>query len=169
MNLSTSSSPPSLPLPPLIGPDGAELSSQEVEKQLRGRQVALYFAAGWCPMCTSFEPSLIKFREAAAGSGNPVELLYVGSDRSDADQLGRAAGMGMSSVPFENVAEVKKHFRIWAGSECRTFGGDRRSGVPALVVLDKSGRELAFVPAEARGVRSLESWPLQDKNAVWGS
>ena len=29
---------------------------------LAGKRVALYFAAGWCPMCTSFEPALEKYR-----------------------------------------------------------------------------------------------------------
>ena len=50
---------------------------------LAGARVGLYFAAGWCPMCTSFEPSLLEFRAAAASgesAESPVALVLVSSD-----------------------------------------------------------------------------------------
>lgn len=73
-------------LPPLNTSDGASITKQP-QDLLKGKRVALYFAAGWCPMCTSFEPSLLKFREAAKSAGKDVEIIYVPSDRSEAGML----------------------------------------------------------------------------------
>ena len=56
-------------------------------------------------------------------------------------------------------AELKRKHAVWAGSECFTFGMNRRSGVPALVVLGQSGEEVAFVDAERRGPQALQKWP----------
>lgn len=48
------------------------------------------------------------------------------------------------------------------------FGFARRSGVPAIVVLDQAGEELAFVPAQSQGVKSLQSWPIDESSGIWG-
>ena len=40
------------------------------------------------------------------------------------------------------------------------FGRDRRSGVPALVVVDSTDEEIAFLAAEAQGPSALKAWPL---------
>ena len=131
--------------------------------------MALYFAAGWCPMCTRFEPSLLQFRDAALESGKPLEIIYVPSDRTEADATQRAAAMNMMSVPVGEEADgVKKQYKIWSGAESMKLGFGRRSGVPALVVLDaKEGKELAFLAAEAEGVKALSSWPLDDESQIW--
>ena len=137
--------------------------------RLRHKRVALYFAAGWCPMCTRFEPSLMQFVQACEDSGKPVELVYVSSDKSVADQVARVKALNnMLAVPFDKAAAFKTKYRIWSGSETPQFGRDRRSGVPALVVLDRDGEELAFVAAEAQGVQALGTWPLNDEKGIWG-
>ena len=56
-------------LPSLKSPDGSLIAADAISEKVQGKRVALYFAAGWCPMCTSFEPGLLQFREAAAQSG----------------------------------------------------------------------------------------------------
>mmetsp|Transcript_15230 Transcript_15230/g.21225 ORF Transcript_15230/g.21225 Transcript_15230/m.21225 type:complete len:219 (+) Transcript_15230:138-794(+) len=150
--------------------DGNEMSSDEVKERLANSRVALYFAAGWCPMCTNFEPSLLKFRQAALDSGKgPLEIIYVSSDRNEESQKQRVKQMNMMNVKFDGgVDELKEHYKIWAGSESMKFGFlGRRSGVPALVVLDKNGEELTFLPAEAQGASALGSWPLDDPNGIW--
>lgn len=136
---------------------------------MKGKRVALYFAAGWCPMCTSFEPSLLQFREAAGSSGKDVEIVYVPSDHPEANIVRRTEAMGMMSVPIGEEADaMKTRFKIWAGAECVKLGTGRRSGVPALVVLDgKNGGEMAFVPAESGGAKALGSWPLDDDAGLW--
>ena len=55
-----------------------------------------------------------------------------------------------------------------SGAESMKLGLGRRSGVPALVVLDAmEGKELAFLAAEAEGIKALSSWPLDDENGIW--
>jgi nucleoredoxin len=152
----------------LLDESGNELSADMLQSKLENKRVALYFSAGWCPMCTSFEPALIKFRKEAAEKGNPIELVYVSSDRTAADQAKRAASMDMLSVPFEQTADFKREYKIWAGSEAIKFGFGRRSGVPALVVLDKNAEEMAFVAAESQGVKALNTWPIDDLSGIWG-
>ena len=150
-------------LPPLKKYDGSAINTDKLSDILKGKRVALYFAAGWCPMCTRFEPSLMKFQSAAASNGKSVEIIYVPSDPEDAI-IKRTTEMKMMSVPFgEKADEIKTKYKIWSGSECGKLGTDRRSGVPALVVLEsKNGGELAFLDAESRGAGCLGSWPLED-------
>ena len=156
-------------LPALNLPDGIAASPDALHGKLSGKRVALYFSAGWCPMCTSFEPSLSKFIAEASSSGRDVEVLYVPSDRSSDDAVRRAGSMGMMSVPIgEEADDIKSRFGVWAGIECSRLGGGRRSGVPALVVLDSiDGGELAFLPAEREGAGALDLWPLDDPRGVW--
>lgn len=160
----------------LLEPDGkTPVEAAQLPERFKNKRVALYFGAGWCPMCTNFEPSLLQFREALANDdkieGN-LELIYVGSDRSEKDQAKRAQSMGMWSVPFgsDESARLKKEAGIWAGAEAMKFGVlGRRSGVPAILVLDNSGDEMAFIAAEAKGVRALQSWPLDGIHGIWRS
>lgn len=152
----------------VLDQSGKELSGDTLQAKLKDKRVALYFSAGWCPMCTSFEPSLVNFRQQAADNGNPIELVYVSSDRSAEDQSKRAASMDMLSVPFEGAADFKEKYNIWAGSESLKFGFGRRSGVPALVVLDKNEEEMAFVAAESQGPKALDTWPIDDQAGIWG-
>lgn len=154
-------------LPRLIDTDGTALSGDAVAERLGGKRAALYFSAGWCPMCTSFEPALLNFRQAADNSGKPVELIYVGSDRTEEDGADRAFALGMMRVPFGDADGMKLKHKIWAGPESLEFGLGRRSGVPALVVLDSSGDEMAFLAAESQGVGALASWPLDDERGLW--
>jgi nucleoredoxin len=152
----------------LLDKSGNELSGDTLQSKLENKRVALYFSAGWCPQCTSFEPALIKFRNQAADEGNPIELVYISSDRTEADQIKRTASMDMLSVPFEQTADFKRKYKIWAGSEAMKFGFGRRSGVPALVVLDKNAEEVAFVAAESQGAKALNAWPIDDQSGIWG-
>lgn len=161
-----SSAAESLPSP-IFDSTGAEVSNDDLTEKLQNKRVALYFSAGWCPMCTSFEPSLLQFRQAAEDSGKPIELIYVGSERSADDQSRRSSDLNMLNVPFDDTAELKQKYKIWAGSEALKFGFGRRSGVPAIVVLDNTGNELAFVAAEAQGAKALGSWPLDEDSGIW--
>ena len=130
---------------------------------LAGKRVGLYFAAGWCPMCTGFEPSLLQFKaatESAEASASPVELILVSSDGSEEAAKTRAEALGLLRVDYAAAAGLKTRFRIWAGRERPEFGDGRRSGVPAIVVLKGAELdELAFLPAEAEGTKALGAWP----------
>lgn len=150
---------------------GVAIPPDALAGKLASMRVALYFAAGWCPMCTSFEPALVKFRERAAAAGTPLQIVYVGADRAKADQDRRAMALGVMQVPFEGDARaaLKRAHRVWPGAESGQFGSGRRSGVPALVVLGASGDELAFLAAEAEGAKALDGWPLDAPEGVWAA
>jgi nucleoredoxin len=154
-------------LPPLLDSSGTPLTAEETARQLQGKQVAYYFAAGWCPMCTRFEPSLLQFHQEHQ---DQIEIIYVGSDRSEHAALQRASSMKFLAVPFgEPADQIKKEFGVWAGAESMKFGvTGRRSGVPALVVLNgETGKELKFLPAESQGANALKSWPLHDSQGLF--
>lgn len=140
-----------------------DISGQPVNlpSMARGKRVALYFTAGWCPMCLDFEPALEKYRAAAEESGNPVLCVMVSSDRSAADAGKRARALKMLHVEYDGSVRdaLKAKYQIWAGVEQGKLGTGRRSGVPALVVIDEAGQELAFVDAERSGSKSLNKWP----------
>ena len=53
------------------------------------RAVALYFSAHWCPPCRQFTPRLKQAYEQyrAATPNASVEVVFVSSDRSMAEQL----------------------------------------------------------------------------------
>ncbi|CAJ1950848.1 unnamed protein product [Cylindrotheca closterium] len=157
---------------PVMDPSsGKEIECDSSDAIFQNKRVALYFSAGWCPMCTrAFEPSLETFRQACEESDKPVEFLYVSSDKDANTATERATALNMKMVPFgESCAKLKKDYEIWAGSEAMQFGFGRRSGVPAIVVLDKTGQELAFLPAEAQGPKALASWPMDDETGIWGA
>jgi nucleoredoxin len=147
--------------------DAAGKPVADVASRLAGKRVGLYFAAGWCPMCTGFEPSLLEFRQRCSDTQKPIELIYVPSDRSADDALGRAKLLSTLSVPFGSADQFKTEHKVWAGAERGKLGNGRRSGVPAIVVLSPEAEELAFVDAEASGPRSLIKWDLDQ--GVFGS
>lgn len=60
---------------------------------------------------------------------------------------------------------LKQKYRIWSGRESGTYGRGRRSGVPAVIVIDKSGKELAFLPGERYGAAALYEWQPTPKQA----
>ncbi|OEU23720.1 putative nucleoredoxin [Fragilariopsis cylindrus CCMP1102] len=158
----------SLPQPIIDPSTGEEVI--DLDEKLKDKRVALYFTAGWCPMCTSFEPALMSFQQNAKDAGKPIELIYISSDRNEETNIKRASQLNMYTVPFgDQTAELKKKYKIWAGSETFQFGFGRRSGVPAIVVLDKTGEELAFVAAESQGAKALATWPLDEALGIWGT
>ena len=143
---------------PLLGPSDKPIS--DLSTRFAGKRVGLYFSAGWCPMCTGFEPALHAFREECEAGGTPVELVYVSSDRSAADAAQRAQSLQCATVPYEHVDGLKLIHKVWSGSEQGKLGTGRRSGVPAIVVINPENEEIAFIDAEARGSASLKRWDL---------
>ena len=74
------------------------------------------------------------------------------------------------------VHSLKAHYGIWAGREAAAFvppntttntTRQRRSGVPALIVLDTQGTELAFLNVEAETIAAMADWPLDDPRGIF--
>jgi len=103
---------------------------------LRGKVVALYFSAHWCPPCRGFTPVLKKFYEGVGGSAAGFQIVFVSSDRSEP----------------EGKDYFTNHHGDWLmldfaqkGSLGETYGV---KGIPSLIVIDSSGKSIA---EDARG------------------
>ena len=52
---------------------------------LKGKLILLYFSAHWYAPCKAFTPKLAAFVEAARAAGHQLEVVFVSSDRSQAE------------------------------------------------------------------------------------
>ncbi|VDL72395.1 unnamed protein product [Nippostrongylus brasiliensis] len=84
---------------PLLGPDGNEIDAQSA---LKGKMIALYFSAMWCPSCRQFTPKLARFYKEIKEAGKNFEIVLVSRDREDEDlkeYLTEHCG-GWLAIPF---------------------------------------------------------------------
>ena len=115
--------------------------------------LAFYFSAHWCPPCRQFTPVLARVHAQArqAASAPRVEVVFVSSDRSEAEMLSymRESHGDWLAVPHGSpeVAALSARFGV--------------RGIPALVVVTRDGEE---VTREGRqevsslGVSALAAW-----------
>ncbi|KAI6237993.1 Nucleoredoxin-like protein 2 [Aphelenchoides fujianensis] len=110
--------------------DGSTIMAEE----LRGKVVAFYFSAHWCPPCRLFTPRRWKrelkdfYYEANKGSDD-FEIVFFSFDRSDEDAesyVKEAHGNWLYLLPSEDKVE----------SISDKFGVE---GIPALIVLKPDG------------------------------
>jgi nucleoredoxin len=113
--------------------------------ELQGKVVALYFSAHWCPPCRGFTPKLKEFYEGIKSKGLPFEIIFVSSDRSEAE----------ASSYFQN--DHGDWLILDLGQKDGVAGKFGIKGIPALIVIDSSGKA---VDAEARNpVASADEKP----------
>ncbi|XP_038889487.1 probable nucleoredoxin 1-2 [Benincasa hispida] len=96
---------------------------------LIGKNVGLYFSAGWCPPCCSFTPKLAKVYEELASENNDFEVIFVSSDGDDRAFKAYFSKMPWLSIPFDD-SETKKKLKLLF----------ELSGIPHLVVIDANGK-----------------------------
>ncbi|MBU1693903.1 MAG: redoxin family protein [Verrucomicrobia bacterium] len=105
---------------------------------LDGKKIGIYFSAHWCPPCRAFTPQLVSVYNALKKEGKPFEIVFISSDRAEADMVRYMKEMDMPwpAVRFadKNREELKKKYGI--------------QGIPTLVIIDSSGKTLS---ANARG------------------
>lgn len=164
-----------LPKGNLIDSKGNKLKDTEVDTLVQGKRVALYFGAGWCPMCRELEFMLPQYMNALEDSEQPIQLIYVSSDRSPEMQLDRMEKLDMKmgiSVEDELSDKLKLKHRVWSGMEGQTNSAftdkERRGGIPAFVVLNATnGEELMYLDTESKSVSGLSDWPLDEPTGVF--
>ena len=109
------------------GAGGSKVSGAEA---LAGKKViGVYFSAHWCPPCRMFTPMLKDYYEALLELGCEVEIVFVSSDRSQADldsYMTEAHGEWLA-VPHGAPAaqQLSQQFQV--------------SGIPTLVFLRADG------------------------------
>lgn len=121
---------------------------------LKGKTVALYFSAHWCPPCRAFTPSLVKFRDAHAD--DDFEIVFISLDNSDGEKKTYIQEMDMKwlTVPGASSPEAQKlaqKFQI--------------RGIPSLIVLGpdgsvvtENGREDVMIAPD----KALQKWKEKD-------
>ena len=88
----------------------------------------LYFSAHWCPPCRNFTPKLINFYEVANKTQKQIEIIFVTSDRSEAEFNEYFGTMPWLSIPFkdESIENLKQSFEIM--------------GIPTFLVFNNDGK-----------------------------
>ncbi|KAI6238089.1 Thioredoxin domain-containing protein [Aphelenchoides fujianensis] len=105
--------------------DGSTIMAEE----LRGKVVAFYFSAHWCPPCRLFTPQLKDFYYEANKGSDDFEIVFFSFDRSDEDAesyVKESHGNWLYLLPSEDKVE----------SISDKFGVE---GIPALIVLKPDG------------------------------
>ena len=118
----------------------------------------LLFSSAWCPPCQAFVPALARAMEdARVWEGElqkPPQVIFVSSDRDAGEhaEYVRKRHTRWAHVPFgsEEATALKLRYGICAGEES-IRGMKRRSGIPALVVIDAAG---AVVTREMSNVKN---------------
>jgi nucleoredoxin len=97
---------------------------------LKGKLVAIYFSAHWCPPCKAFTPKLVAFRDKNEAD---VEVVFVSFDKSqqEKDKYMQEAQMKWPTVPFQSQSgkDLAKKFGV--------------RGIPTLVVLSPKGNTVS--------------------------
>ena len=118
--------------------DGSAISLEAWRQRHPGRPVALYFWAGWCPVCTAQQGSIESLRQ-------DWPVLTVAMQSGDAGQV--AALLRQRGLDWPTVVDER-------GELARAYG---LQGVPALVVVDGQGRlraaAVGYTPAWSMGLR----------------
>ena len=106
---------------------------------LKGKVVAVYFSAAWCPPCREFTPKLVEFAETNKGK---LAVVLVSSDRGAEAQSKYMTGYKMPWAATPNGSE--------AGRNIGKEHGVR--GIPTLLVFGKDG---ALVSKNGRDLAEL--------------
>ena len=116
---------------------------------LKGKQVALYFSAHWCPPCRGFTPELAKLynsmkqRVADGKREDDFEFVFVSSDKDQASFSEYFGEMPWLAQPFSNragKAQLSDMFDV--------------RGIPCLITLDADG---TIINKSARGAASEDT------------
>ena len=88
----------------------------------------LYFSAHWCPPCRNFTPKLINFYQVANKTQKQIEIIFVSSDKNEAEFNEYFGSMPWISLPFkdESIDILKQTFEVM--------------GIPTFLVFNSEGK-----------------------------
>ena len=133
----------------------AEGKKEKTVTLLKGKTVAVYFSASWCPPCRKFTPELVKFYKKVAKKGN-LEIVFVSSDRDEKSMTAYLKKMPWYAIPFGDAK-----MRVLA-QELQV------RGIPTLAVFDADGK---LITKNGRSDvmrfknKAVEKWNGNDKAA----
>jgi len=91
--------------------------------------------------------------------GGTVREVFVEDKEEDAE------GQGDSDAPV--IPDVVRVTDEVSQKDVTDDGSGRRSGIPAVVVLDNNGGELCFLNMERDTISALADWPLDEPSGHW--
>ena len=88
----------------------------------------LYFSAHWCPPCRNFTPKLKNFYEVVNKNQKQIEIIFVTSDKNEAEFNEYFGSMPWISLPFkdESIDILKQTFEVM--------------GIPTFLVFNSEGK-----------------------------
>ena len=125
----------------------AEITTESVAS----RPVGLYFSAHWCPPCKRFTPKLAAAYKKLQSEGTEMEIIFVSSDKTQAQFDEYRAEMPWVAMPYANrkgKASLADQFEV--------------SGIPRLVILESLESGRIINPNAAAAVMadvSVENFP----------
>eukprot|EP00441_Pelagodinium_beii_P014653 CAMPEP_0197664604 /NCGR_PEP_ID=MMETSP1338-20131121/58740_1 /TAXON_ID=43686 ORGANISM="Pelagodinium beii, Strain RCC1491" /NCGR_SAMPLE_ID=MMETSP1338 /ASSEMBLY_ACC=CAM_ASM_000754 /LENGTH=204 /DNA_ID=CAMNT_0043243285 /DNA_START=27 /DNA_END=641 /DNA_ORIENTATION=- len=159
----------------LFNKQGERVDADEV---LAGKEVAIFYAGEFCPVCRNFTPKLRDFFEKRNEEGRPLEVIFLSADESEEAALrhfkrshGDWLRLGFSDAL---ATELKRKYRIASGvpHELAHLNAEeraeRRSGVPAVLLIKPDGTEVQFFNTERLGRAALDPWDSMESYA-WPS
>lgn len=105
-----------------------EVSTAEA---LKGKVVALYFSAHWCPPCRGFTPKLGGIYKGLVAAGKAFEIVFVSSDRDESAWSEYFGEMPWLALPFgerDLKNKLSKKYKV--------------SGIPSLVIVDEEANTI---------------------------
>lgn len=120
----------------VINHDKQQIPLESLKKE--GHYLALYFSAHWCPPCKRFTPMLAEVYNTLKQQNKPLEIVFVSSDRSEAQFDEYFKTMPWLALPFndrQTKEELGDQFQV--------------SGIPTLLVFDDQGK---LVSDDARDI-----------------
>lgn len=116
-----------------VGPKGAQATNEA----FAGKVLGLYFSAHWCPPCRGFTPVLAATYEKLKAKGTAFEVVFVSSDKDEAQFDEYFATMPWLALPYP---DRKRKAQLSGLFEVR--------GIPTLVLLDQ---DLNLISKEGTG------------------
>ena len=103
-------------------------SIDNVEEHLKGKVVAFYFSAHWCPPCRAFSPMFYEvYKQIKNGpNGDKFEVIFVSSDQDQNAFNNYYGHHPWAAIPYDQVSEkLSQRFGI--------------RGIPTVVVVNQNG------------------------------
>eukprot|EP00930_Biecheleria_cincta_P070168 TRINITY_DN57814_c0_g1_i1.p1 TRINITY_DN57814_c0_g1~~TRINITY_DN57814_c0_g1_i1.p1 ORF type:complete len:211 (-),score=35.03 TRINITY_DN57814_c0_g1_i1:90-722(-) len=146
------------------------------DAMLAGKEVAIFYAGEFCPVCRDFTPKLRDYFDKRNQEGRPLEVIFLSADSTESAALkhfqhshGDWLRLGFAD-PL--ATELKRKYRIASRvpHELKLLSDEeqanRRSGVPAVVLIKPDGSEIQFFNTERLGAAALGPWDSMD-NYAW--
>ena len=123
----------------------------------KGKVVALYFSASWCPPCHRFTPLLAKRFTDLKAEGHPFEIIFVSSDRTADDaQKYYDEMMPWHMLKYEQrdaKSDLSRCFEV--------------RGIPSVILLNGDGELITTNGREVVMVEPFENWArLKEEKAA---